>query len=327
MAPRQLILPPMEDDLHPEPGSKRVRPSSDEKSSMQVQLRACASACGTHWPGPAHPGWSVGRRVVGSEEPTYGIWPDVGPYVALRNVAHITHTYIYTQHIIHLLTQSPSTRPTPDRYDRHTAVAPLRLIDPNFSVGSRRALRTIRPYVRLGLTPCVGSGDPTYRVRRPYVGPYGPSWLRTGWHCWPSPGPIARACRSWQGKTTPFTTTASAVYYNPLRRTKWTSEQFVAFKWPFSKLRKWPEPSALTTTPICIHQIVPIHIDPFEPTEAELAGDEPPSEIDMRTERQACSHPSASRATTPNGTHKKPNLHHETLADTMAQPTTLRPRP
>eukprot|EP00962_Isochrysis_galbana_P050443 scaffold21815_cov119-Isochrysis_galbana.AAC.1 len=54
MAPRQLILPPMEDDLHPEPGSKRVRPSSDEKSSMQVQLRASASACGTPWPGPAH---------------------------------------------------------------------------------------------------------------------------------------------------------------------------------------------------------------------------------------------------------------------------------
>eukprot|EP00962_Isochrysis_galbana_P031268 scaffold10186_cov154-Isochrysis_galbana.AAC.3 len=54
MAPRQLILPPMEGDLHPEPGSKRVRPSSDEKSSMQVQLRACASACGTPWPDPAH---------------------------------------------------------------------------------------------------------------------------------------------------------------------------------------------------------------------------------------------------------------------------------
>eukprot|EP00962_Isochrysis_galbana_P015990 scaffold4569_cov117-Isochrysis_galbana.AAC.2 len=57
MAPRQLILPPMEDDLHPEPGSKRVRPSSDEKSSMQVQLRACASACGTPWPGPVRTGW------------------------------------------------------------------------------------------------------------------------------------------------------------------------------------------------------------------------------------------------------------------------------
>eukprot|EP00962_Isochrysis_galbana_P059091 scaffold32517_cov105-Isochrysis_galbana.AAC.1 len=53
MAPRQLILPSMEDDLHPEPGSKRVRPSSDEKNSMQVQLRASASACGTPWPGPA----------------------------------------------------------------------------------------------------------------------------------------------------------------------------------------------------------------------------------------------------------------------------------
>jgi len=37
-----------------EPGSKRVRPSYAEKSSMQVRLRACASACGTSWPGLAH---------------------------------------------------------------------------------------------------------------------------------------------------------------------------------------------------------------------------------------------------------------------------------
>eukprot|EP00962_Isochrysis_galbana_P003332 scaffold925_cov133-Isochrysis_galbana.AAC.6 len=63
--------------------------------------------------------------------------------------------------------------------------------------------------------------------------------LRTGWHCWHFPGPMARACRSWllareecAAKTllsvaaTPFTTTASAVYYNPLRRTKWTSPPY-----------------------------------------------------------------------------------------------------
>eukprot|EP00962_Isochrysis_galbana_P023173 scaffold6967_cov123-Isochrysis_galbana.AAC.4 len=37
-----------------EPGSKRVRPSSADESSMQVRLRARASACGTPWPGPAH---------------------------------------------------------------------------------------------------------------------------------------------------------------------------------------------------------------------------------------------------------------------------------
>eukprot|EP00962_Isochrysis_galbana_P060843 scaffold35793_cov124-Isochrysis_galbana.AAC.3 len=45
MTPRQLTLPPMEVDMNLEPGSKRVRPSNAEKSSMQVRLRACASAC------------------------------------------------------------------------------------------------------------------------------------------------------------------------------------------------------------------------------------------------------------------------------------------
>eukprot|EP00962_Isochrysis_galbana_P020382 scaffold5941_cov125-Isochrysis_galbana.AAC.15 len=54
MAPRQLILPPMEAEMNPEPGSKRVRPSSADESSTQVRLRARASACGTPWPGPAH---------------------------------------------------------------------------------------------------------------------------------------------------------------------------------------------------------------------------------------------------------------------------------
>eukprot|EP00962_Isochrysis_galbana_P058136 scaffold30954_cov123-Isochrysis_galbana.AAC.1 len=71
-----------------------------------------------------------------------------------------------------------------------------------------------------------------------------------------------------------------------------------------------------------MHQIVPIPIDPFEPTAAELAGDEPPSETDRHTERQARTRLYASRATTPKGTHSKPNIHHETLADTMAQSTT-----
>eukprot|EP00962_Isochrysis_galbana_P034520 scaffold11699_cov109-Isochrysis_galbana.AAC.4 len=45
MASRQLTLPPMEVDMNLEPGSQRVRPSNAEKSSMQVRLRACASAC------------------------------------------------------------------------------------------------------------------------------------------------------------------------------------------------------------------------------------------------------------------------------------------
>eukprot|EP00962_Isochrysis_galbana_P009625 scaffold2684_cov124-Isochrysis_galbana.AAC.6 len=53
MAPRQLFLQPMEDENDPEPGSKRVRPSSTDEGSMQVRLRARASACGTPWPGPA----------------------------------------------------------------------------------------------------------------------------------------------------------------------------------------------------------------------------------------------------------------------------------
>eukprot|EP00962_Isochrysis_galbana_P023221 scaffold6982_cov113-Isochrysis_galbana.AAC.3 len=53
MAPRQLFTQPMEDDNDPEPGSKRVRPCSADEGSMQVRLRARASACGTPWPGPA----------------------------------------------------------------------------------------------------------------------------------------------------------------------------------------------------------------------------------------------------------------------------------
>eukprot|EP00962_Isochrysis_galbana_P003298 scaffold920_cov135-Isochrysis_galbana.AAC.4 len=52
--PRQLFTQPMKDENDPEPGSKRVRPSSADESSMQVRLRARASACGTPWPGPAH---------------------------------------------------------------------------------------------------------------------------------------------------------------------------------------------------------------------------------------------------------------------------------
>eukprot|EP00962_Isochrysis_galbana_P057922 scaffold30528_cov174-Isochrysis_galbana.AAC.1 len=69
-----------------------------------------------------------------------------------------------------------------------------------------------------------------------------------------------------------------------------------------------------------MHQIVPLRIDPFEPTAAELAGDEPPSEhdIDIGTERQAqaCTRLLASRAITPKGTFNKPNQHHVPLADT-----------
>eukprot|EP00962_Isochrysis_galbana_P024213 scaffold7404_cov135-Isochrysis_galbana.AAC.4 len=35
MAPRQLIMPPMEDDLNPEPGSKRVSPSIAPKRARR----------------------------------------------------------------------------------------------------------------------------------------------------------------------------------------------------------------------------------------------------------------------------------------------------
>eukprot|EP00962_Isochrysis_galbana_P034756 scaffold11822_cov120-Isochrysis_galbana.AAC.13 len=68
--------------------------------------------------------------------------------------------------------------------------------------------------------------------------------------------------------------------------------------------------------------MVPLRIDPFEPTAAEMAGDEPRSEQDLRTERQASTRLSASRATTPYGTHKKANILHEPLADTITQTTT-----
>eukprot|EP00962_Isochrysis_galbana_P009648 scaffold2693_cov139-Isochrysis_galbana.AAC.1 len=36
MAPRQLFSQPMEDENDPEPGSKRVRPSSADQGSMQI---------------------------------------------------------------------------------------------------------------------------------------------------------------------------------------------------------------------------------------------------------------------------------------------------
>eukprot|EP00962_Isochrysis_galbana_P008978 scaffold2499_cov129-Isochrysis_galbana.AAC.1 len=67
--------------------------------------------------------------------------------------------------------------------------------------------------------------------------------------------------------------------------------------------------------------MVPLRIDPFEPTEAEIAGDEPRSEQELRPERQASTRLSASRATTPYGTHKNANTLHEPLADTMTQTT------
>eukprot|EP00962_Isochrysis_galbana_P043087 scaffold16302_cov136-Isochrysis_galbana.AAC.3 len=163
MAPRQLTLPPMEVDMNLEPGSQRVRPSNAEKSSMQVRLRACASACGTSWPGLAH--WLALLALPWANDQSL-------PLLAREECAAKT-----------LLSVA----------------------------------------------------------------------------------------------ATPFTTTASAVYYNPLRSTELIPEQFVAFKRPSPKLFEWPEPRALSTTPICIHQIVPILIDPSAPTEAELAGDEPPS--------------------------------------------------
>eukprot|EP00962_Isochrysis_galbana_P052716 scaffold24183_cov146-Isochrysis_galbana.AAC.1 len=189
MAPRQLILPPMEDDLHlhPEPGSKRVRPSSDEKSSMQVQLRACASACGTPWPGPAH-------------------W--------------------------------------------------LALLALPWANGQSLSL----PLLVLGLG----------------------SWQGKSVQC------AAKTLLS--VAATPFTTTASAVYYNPPRRTKWTSEQFI-----HSSLLKQNSPeTSLRARPTCALK-----------------------------DRRALAFPRrAPQHTTPNGTHRKPNLHHEPLADTIAQPTT-----
>eukprot|EP00962_Isochrysis_galbana_P054955 scaffold26604_cov116-Isochrysis_galbana.AAC.6 len=56
----------------------------------------------------------------------------------------------------------------------------------------------------------------------------------------------------------PFTTTASAVHYNPLRRIKPTLEQFVAaFKRSLPKNLEPLTPRALTISTLCIRQIVP----------------------------------------------------------------------
>jgi hypothetical protein len=104
-------------------------------------------------------------------------------------------------------------------------------------------------------------------------------------------------------------------------------EQFVAFKWSFPKNLEFLSPEGLTISTLCVHQIVPRRIDPFEPTEAELAGDVPPSEHGSGTERQACTRLAASRDTTPYGTHSIPNLHLESLADTFAQPTSPQEEP
>eukprot|EP00962_Isochrysis_galbana_P039794 scaffold14336_cov115-Isochrysis_galbana.AAC.4 len=49
MAPRQLFTQPMEDDNDPEPGSKRVRPSSADEGSMQVRHDKNTCAVGEGW--------------------------------------------------------------------------------------------------------------------------------------------------------------------------------------------------------------------------------------------------------------------------------------
>eukprot|EP00962_Isochrysis_galbana_P036041 scaffold12388_cov122-Isochrysis_galbana.AAC.11 len=54
MAARQLILEPTEANTELDSGSERAHPNSADKGSMQVRLRARASAWGTTWPGPAH---------------------------------------------------------------------------------------------------------------------------------------------------------------------------------------------------------------------------------------------------------------------------------
>eukprot|EP00962_Isochrysis_galbana_P002597 scaffold705_cov119-Isochrysis_galbana.AAC.6 len=184
MAPRQLFSQPMEDDNDPEPGSKRVRPSSTDEGSMQVQLRARASACGTSWPGPAH--WLALLALAWANGQS-------SPLLAREKCAANT------------------------------------------------LLSTAAP---------------------------------------------------------PFTTTASAVHDKPLRRLNLTLEQFVAFKWSFPKKLEILTPEALTISTLGVHQTVPLRIDPFEPTEAELAGDVPPSEHESGTERQACTRLAASRDTT-----------------------------
>eukprot|EP00962_Isochrysis_galbana_P001422 scaffold360_cov128-Isochrysis_galbana.AAC.2 len=163
MAPRQLIMPPKEDDLNPEPGSKRVRPSRADKSSTQVRLRARASACGTPWPGHA-------QSMACTAGTCLGKWPE----------------------------------PAALDKGRHPPLLPqLRLSTTILSGGSNR--------------------------------PQSNSLLSNG---------------------------------------------------PFQKNLEPPTPRALTTTSICIHQIVPVHADPLAPTAAELAGEEPPSETDILTERQ-----------------------------------------
>ena len=71
MAPRQLFSQPMEDENDPEPGSKRVRPSSADESSMQVRLRARASACRL-WHSLAWPCALAGTPGTG-----LGQWPEL----------------------------------------------------------------------------------------------------------------------------------------------------------------------------------------------------------------------------------------------------------
>jgi len=121
---------------------------------------------------------------------------------------------------------------------------------------------------------------------------------------------------------TPFTTTASAVHYIPLRRLKPSLEQFVAFKRSLPKKLEPLTPRALTIT-LSIHQIVPMHTYPFAPTAEELAGEEPPGDETVpHTERQACNRFAAPRAITLNNTPSKLSQHQDPpLADTSAHTT------
>eukprot|EP00962_Isochrysis_galbana_P037725 scaffold13252_cov101-Isochrysis_galbana.AAC.2 len=63
MAPRQLFAPPMEDDKNPEPGSKRVRPSSADLRAR----RRCDCAHSLAWP----------CALAGTAGTSLGQWPEL----------------------------------------------------------------------------------------------------------------------------------------------------------------------------------------------------------------------------------------------------------
>jgi len=112
------------------------------------------------------------------------------------------------------------------------------------------------------------------------------------WHCglgqWPELATLGKGkvcCKySYECCSTPF-------YYHsfgcPLQTSSEAQLDLGAIRCVQMVISSFPKklepltPEALTISTLCMHQIVPLRIDPFEPTAAELAGDEPPSEHDI----------------------------------------------